>query len=107
MELEIKARPWKDAFLRFLQIPEFERPYPEEEYHRQLTGIKHMVLVAYINGKLAGFKIGYERDTDGSFYSWMGGVLPAFRGPGGGPNTRKPGPGKRVTGPFPIKAQQA
>jgi len=81
-ELEIKARHWKDAFLLSLQIPEFDDPYPEEEYHRRLTGIKHLVLVAYVDGQPVGFKVGYERDTDGSFYSWMGGVLPAFRGKG-------------------------
>jgi GNAT superfamily N-acetyltransferase len=26
-----------------------------------------------------GFKVGYQREIDGSFYSWMGGVLPDFR----------------------------
>ena len=25
------------------------------------------------------FKVGYDRFNDGSFYSWMGGVLPRFR----------------------------
>ena len=26
-----------------------------------------------------GFKVGYDRDQDGSYYSWLGGVMPAFR----------------------------
>lgn len=80
MELEIKERRLKDAFPLSLRIPEFERPYPEKEYHRRLTGVNHLILVAYLDGKPAGFKIGYERDADGSFYSWMGGVPPVFRG---------------------------
>lgn len=34
--------------------------------------------VAYVDGKAAGFKLGYEKDK-WEFYSWLGGVLPEFR----------------------------
>ena len=59
------------------QIPEFADAYPASEYEKRLLGVPHLILVAYLDGQAAGFKVGYERD--GRFYSWMGGVLPAFR----------------------------
>lgn len=59
------------------QIPEFDGPPPEEEYRRRLTGVPHLILVAYFGKQAIGFKVGYQRD--GYFYSWMGGVLPNFR----------------------------
>ena len=60
-------------------IPEFKNPYPAEEYYKRLTGKEHLVQIAKCNGQLAGFKVGYNKENDGSFYSWMGAVLPKFR----------------------------
>ena len=59
------------------QIPEFIDPHAAEEYHKRLDGVPHLILIATVENEIAGFKVGYERD--GSFYSWMGGVLPRFR----------------------------
>lgn len=59
--------------------PEFDRPYPESEYKKRFVKTPHLILLAEVDGNLAGTKVGYERDNDGSFYSWMGGVLPAYR----------------------------
>ncbi len=61
------------------QIPEFKEPYEAAEYRKRLTGANHLILVAYKEDQPVGFKVGYERDADGSFYSWMGAVLPSFR----------------------------
>ena len=61
------------------QIPEFHTVYEKEEYHDRLRNVSHLVLVAYKEEQPVGYKVGYERDDDGSFYSWMGAVLPAFR----------------------------
>ena len=60
-------------------IPEFIDPPQASEYKRRLTYAPHLILVAWIEDQAVGFKVGYERDPDGSFYSWMGGVLPKFR----------------------------
>ena len=60
------------------KIPEFNSPYKIEEYKKRCAG-KYLVLIAEIDNQLVGFKIGYDRFNDGSFYSWMGGVLPKFR----------------------------
>lgn len=46
------------------------------EQHRQF-----LVVLAFVEGKLVGAKIGYGEQPD-TFSSWMGGVLPEFRGLG-------------------------
>ncbi|AFK03173.1 GCN5-related N-acetyltransferase [Emticicia oligotrophica DSM 17448] len=62
------------------KIPEFNTGnYGEETYLQRLSNTKHLILVAIKNNELAGFKVGYDRDQDGSFYTWLGGVLPKFR----------------------------
>jgi GNAT superfamily N-acetyltransferase len=61
-------------------IPELIDPHTAEEYHRRMDGKTYLSLIAYADGKPAGFKVGYDKFEDGSFYSWMGGVLPAYRG---------------------------
>ena len=53
-------------------------PYGIEEFESRCSGI-HLSLIAEIDNQSVGFKIGYDRFKDGSFYSWMGGVLPEFR----------------------------
>lgn len=60
------------------QIPSFHHPYAAEEYERRLCTVPHLILVAYEAEQAVGFKVGYEREK-GSFYSWMGGVLPAYQ----------------------------
>ena len=60
------------------KIPEFNSPYKIEEYKKRCPG-KYLALIAEIDNQLVGFKIGYDRFKNGSFYSWMGGVLPKFR----------------------------
>lgn len=40
----------------------------------------HLV-TAFVDGKAVGFKMGYEHDKY-EFYSWLGGVVPEFRGLG-------------------------
>ena len=60
------------------KIPEFNSPYKIEEYKKRCAG-KYLVPIAEIDNQSVGFKIGYDRFNNGSFYSWMGGVLPKFR----------------------------
>jgi GNAT superfamily N-acetyltransferase len=77
--LEIREGTVEEAVALSREIPEFNDPYPIDEYRRRLSGVNHLVLVAYQAGRPVGFKVGYERDSDGSFYSWMGGVHPRYR----------------------------
>ena len=61
-------------------IPEFsEESYDEKVYQNRLINTKHLILVALKDQTPVGFKVGYQRDNDGSFYTWMGGVLPEYR----------------------------
>ena len=62
-----------------LQIPEFSDPVYAEKLTRRLKGVPSLILIAYWNAQPAGIKIGYEREPDGSFYSWIGAVLRDYR----------------------------
>jgi len=74
----IKTEELQTAVDLSTQIPEFDDPYPVEVYSDRLKTDRH-ILTAYVNNEIAGFKVGYDRFDDSSFYSWMGGVLPKFR----------------------------
>ena len=54
------------------KIPEFNDPYALQEYKSRISGESHLILTAKDNKKT-------DRFHDGSFYSWMGGVLPEYR----------------------------
>jgi len=60
------------------QIPELDRPLTSEVLNLRLQGKKCLILVAYVEGELAGFKLGYEQEN-AIFYSWLGGVASDFR----------------------------
>lgn len=61
------------------RIPEFIDPHGVSEYRSRLEGKPSLVLAAYHQGTAVGFKVGYQKASDGSFYSWMGAVLPSYR----------------------------
>ena len=61
------------------QIPEFDNAHGAEEYEKRLSEVDHLILIAEMENRPVGFKVGYQRKNDGSFYSWMGGVLPTYR----------------------------
>lgn len=50
---------------------------------QKIGHLNHLVLVALIDGKMAGYKVGYERNSE-VFYSWIGGVVPEWRKSGVG-----------------------
>ena len=74
---EIKESNIETVVALSQQIAEFIDPHGAEEYYRRLTNIPHLILVAFVQNEPVGFKVGYERE--GSFYSWMGGILQGFR----------------------------
>jgi len=61
------------------KVPEFFQPYSEKTYEERLLENQHLILVAEVDGKPAGFKVGYQRFGHDVFYSWMGGVLNEYR----------------------------
>ena len=68
-----------DAVMVSANVPEFDDPYEIPEYSKRLSSTTHLILTAYDDHNPIAFKIGYQRHPDGSFYSWMGGVLPNYR----------------------------
>jgi GNAT superfamily N-acetyltransferase len=58
-------------------IPELDTSPLLEDILARTGHVPHLILTAYDGKQPIGFKIGYERD--GHFYSWLGGVLPAYR----------------------------
>ena len=68
-----------DAVMVSAKVPEFDDPYEISEYSKRLNSTVHLILTAYDDHNPIAFKIGYQRHPDGSFYSWMGGVLPNYR----------------------------
>lgn len=64
------------------RIPEFPGKASLDFYTERLKHRLHLALVAEKEGELLGFKVGYQSDTPATFYSWMGGVRPEFRGIG-------------------------
>src|SRR5687768_15065806 len=79
MSLVIRNGYIEEAVAISRQIPEFDHPHKADEYRKRLMGKKQLILIAWKEDKAIGFKVGYDKENDGSFYSWMGGVLPAYR----------------------------
>ena len=78
MNLRIVSGDLENAFNLSQQIREFETPYSIDEYEKRLKD-SSLILTGEIEEKVVGFKVGYDRYNDGSFYSWMGGVLLDYR----------------------------
>ena len=76
--IHIRKGAFRECVDLSTKISEFNSPYKIEEYKKRCAG-KYLALIAEIDNKPGGFKIGYDRFKNGSFYSWMGGVLPKFR----------------------------
>ena len=80
MSVQIRPGTLDDVVATYADIPELANPHGKEEYERRLSASpKHLILVAYEGQKPIGFKLGYEKEADGSFYSWMGGVSVHYR----------------------------
>ena len=71
-----EGRP-EDVIHILSQIPEFDHLPDVEMIKSRLTNIPHLILLAILNEKVVGFKIGYERNHH--FYSWLGAIHPEYR----------------------------
>lgn len=77
--LVIREASFDELYLIHQQIPEFPSKISMLYYGERLKNTLHLALVAELEGKVVGFKVGYQRDNQKIFYSWMGGVIPGFR----------------------------
>ena len=74
--MEIKVEE-SDLFctLKILgQIPEFDILKESWNYQECLFNKKNLILVAKVDDRIVGCKVGYDRYEDRSFYSWLGGI---------------------------------
>jgi ribosomal protein S18 acetylase RimI-like enzyme len=78
LSIDIREEKIATAVAISNQIPEFINPAGVPIYEQRLLNVPHLILVAYLNNEPVGFKVGYQKED--YFYSWMGGVLPKFRG---------------------------
>lgn len=76
---EIKETTLETALAVLEKLPEFDALKPFDHYREIMEGEKNLVLTAFEDGETIGCKIGYDRFHDGSFYSWLGGVIPNYR----------------------------
>lgn len=80
-QLVIKEASIAQAVAVEAEIPELGSGSSLDRYERRLKGHRHLILVAEVDGRPAGYKVGYEH-TPAVFYSWLGGVVPSARGCG-------------------------
>lgn len=78
MKIAIRNGTIDEAVRVSQHIPEFENPYHAETYKTQLNARYHIILIAMRKNTPVGFKVGYALEPH-VFYSWMGGVIPAYR----------------------------
>lgn len=62
-------------------VPEIQSHNLIQSILDRISAKKYLALVAYRGNQPVGCKLGYALDTD-SFYSWLGGVVPEYRGQG-------------------------
>lgn len=61
-------------------IIEFDDPNaPASFFLEKYQNRKHLVIGAYFNREPIGYLIGYEKEQNGSFYAWLGGVDYRYR----------------------------
>jgi GNAT superfamily N-acetyltransferase len=67
--------------IRPLMVQFFDQWEDEYFFSGLRSRTQHFLNLAYVDEKVVGAKLGYALDKS-VFYSWMGGVLPEFRGMG-------------------------
>lgn len=82
MKITVREAPIEDAVKVNSTITEFDERYPKEHFEERYAGKEKLILVAYVGKQPAGYVVAYDKLGDGSFYCWMAGVNPAFRGKG-------------------------
>lgn len=81
MTVEVAEGSIEEAVSVYRQIPEFQNELVIDaaEMERRLGRRSPLILIGHVDGRCVGFKLGYDRYQDGSWYSWLGGVLPSYR----------------------------
>lgn len=79
MDIKIRKGTIGEVVALSREVTEFFQPYSEKTYEDRLSDVPHLILIATVDDKPVGFKVGYRRYGHDVFYSWMGGVLDQYR----------------------------
>ena len=74
----IRTGTLDDIFAAHRRVPELDDPKKIADYKKRIAGASHIALIAEDKGAPIGFKLGYALSA-AEFYSWVGGVDPAYR----------------------------
>ncbi|MEP2274284.1 MAG: GNAT family N-acetyltransferase [Reichenbachiella sp.] len=77
--VKIRIGTIKEVVAISQKVPEFGRPHGTEVYEQRLKDKMNLIAIAEMQNQLVGFKVGYDKFNNKSFYTWMGGVIPQFR----------------------------
>ena len=82
--LNIREGHLEDVLAIKMQIPEMHEVESVDELRKRIGDNPYVLLIAEVDGDIAGFKLGYEirAESGNDFYSWQGGVLPHYRSQG-------------------------
>jgi len=75
----VKEVPIEEALKVNATIVEFQEYTKKEDFENRYKDKERLIIVAYLDNQPAGYLVGYDEVSDGSFYCWMGGVNPKFR----------------------------
>ncbi|CAI1749074.1 Uncharacterized conserved protein [Serratia quinivorans] len=78
MTVTIRHATLEEIHRLYQQIPEFGNLHSLADLQQRIGSAPANALIAEVDGQPAGFKLGYQQQEK-VFYSWLGGVLPAFR----------------------------
>ncbi|MFC3031559.1 GNAT family N-acetyltransferase [Pseudoalteromonas fenneropenaei] len=80
---KVTIRPGNIADIAEIEqhIPEFVAPKTTTMILQRLADKPYLLLVAYDGDKPVAYKLGYQLAAE-EFYSWLGAVLPSYRGQG-------------------------
>ncbi|WP_105901134.1 GNAT family N-acetyltransferase [Vibrio gangliei] len=76
--MKIEIGSINDVLAIDTQMPEFDGRNTQQKLTQRLSDLPHLILIAKVDGALAGYKLGYQLN-EREFYSWLGGVLPQYR----------------------------
>jgi predicted GNAT superfamily acetyltransferase len=79
MDISIRKGTIGEVVALSREVTEFFQPYSEKTYEERLSDVPHLILIATVDDKPVGFKVGYCRYGHDVFYSWMGGVMDQYR----------------------------
>lgn len=77
--MDIREGSFSEALEVLKGLPEFDPLLSTDHYLERMANKTQLIVIATVNGNLAGCKVAYNRHDDGTLYSWLGGVIPEFR----------------------------